>query len=111
MGVELLACTEVARAKMKEILARQPSSIGFLFSLKTGGCAGMEYNFTPIEKIPSEVDKIALHGIDIYIPKTALIFLLGTRIDYQSSLFEKGFVFINPNQTSHCGCGKSISFS
>ena len=79
-------------------------------ALKKGGCAGMEYTMEPIAEIPARAQKIEQDGAVLVVDPLAEMFLLGTEIDYTSSLLESTFVFRNPNVSSACGCGASVSF-
>ena len=79
--------------------------------LKTGGCAGMEYTME-VTPAPGPDDIVVEQGdARVALAPMSQMFLLGTRIDYRSSLLEAGFHFENPNVSSACGCGESVSFS
>ena len=78
--------------------------------LKKGGCAGMEYTMEYVNEISQSDEVIEVDGAKVVIAPTAQMFLFGTEIDYESSLLESGFKFINPNVSETCGCGESIKF-
>jgi len=84
---------------------------GLRIDIKKGGCAGMEYTMEIVEDPGPHDLEIIQDGARVYLAATAQIFLLGTRIDFRSSLLESGFHFENPNVSEACGCGESVSFS
>lgn len=96
-------------AERLENLATNPGD-GVRLSLKKGGCAGMEYTLNVISKKPDFGLIIPAGQTYLVIDPMAEMFMLGTEIDYKEELLQSGFVFKNPNVTSSCGCGESISF-
>ena len=83
---------------------------GLRIGIKKGGCAGMEYTMEHASEI-GEHDAVVEEGkARVMIAPMAQMFLIGTEIDYQTSLLESGFVFNNPNVAESCGCGESIKF-
>ena len=79
-------------------------------SLPQGGCAGVEYTMEHATEIGPHNAVVEKDGARVLIAPMAQMFLIGTEIDYQSSLLESGFVFNNPNVSEACGCGESIKF-
>jgi len=79
--------------------------------LKKGGCAGMEYTMDIVDAVGENDMLIEVGGARVVLAPTVQMFLIGTRIDYETSLLESGFSFKNPNVASACGCGESVSFS
>ena len=84
--------------------------IALRIGLKKGGCAGMEYTMEYVDEISESDEIVEVDGAKVVIAPTAQMFLFGTEIDYQTSLLESGFKFINPNVKEQCGCGESIKF-
>ena len=84
--------------------------LGFLrVSVKNGGCAGMEYVMDYAEA-PQPLDEVVEdNGVTILIDAKAVLFLLGSEVDYETTLLHEKFVFRNPNQTDACGCGESVT--
>ena len=84
---------------------------GLRIGVKKGGCAGMEYTMEHATAIGEHDAVVEIEGARVMIAPTAQMFLIGTEIDYTTSLLESGFVFRNPNVSDACGCGESVSFS
>lgn len=84
--------------------------LGFLrVGVKNGGCAGMEYVMDYAEA-PEPLDEVVEdNGVTILIDAKAVLFLLGSEVDYETTLLHEKFVFRNPNQTDACGCGESVT--
>jgi iron-sulfur cluster assembly protein len=98
---------EAAASRIRE-LASKGEGVGLRVGVKNGGCAGMEYTME-WAKEPKPFDEVVEDkGAKVLIEAKALMFLLGTEMDYQQSVLKSGFVFNNPNQTSACGCGESV---
>ena len=83
---------------------------GLRISVKKGGCAGMEYTMEHAAEIGPHDAVVEKDGARVLIAPMAQMFLIGTEIDYRTSLLESGFVFHNPNVSEACGCGESIKF-
>jgi len=84
---------------------------GLRIGVKKGGCAGMEYTMEHASEIGEHDAVVEKDGAKVLIAPMAQMFLIGTEIDYQTSLLESGFVFRNPNVVDSCGCGESIKFA
>ena len=78
--------------------------------VKKGGCAGMEYTMDYVAEADPNDEAVEQDGARVLIAPMAQMFLFGTQIDYETSLLESGFKFINPNVEDACGCGESIKF-
>ena len=106
---KVVTLTDAAAARVKEIMDRadQPYA-GLRVGVKNGGCAGQEYVFE-YAKEKGPIDEVVEDkGVKVLIDAKAMMFLLGTEMDFQSSTLKSGFVFNNPNQVSACGCGESV---
>lgn len=100
--------TEAAAGRVKELMARRGA--GYLrVGVKNGGCAGMEYEMDYVEAPDALDERVEDKGVEIVIESKALLFLLGTEIDYEVTPLHAKFVFNNPNQTDACGCGESVT--
>ena len=84
--------------------------IGLRVSLETGGCSGFKYAFDYVDEENPKDEKIEAHGITVYVDQGAVLRVIGSEMDYESSDFSSGFVFRNPNETGSCGCGESVKF-
>lgn len=104
--------TDAAASRLKEIIANGGKPVvGLRVGVKKGGCAGMEYTMEYVEAADPTDEAIEDQGVKIFIDPKAVLFLLGTEMDYKVGKFSSGFVFNNPNQTSACGCGKSVAIT
>jgi len=84
---------------------------GLRIGVKKGGCAGMEYTMEHASEIGQHDAVVETEGARVMIAPMAQMFLIGTEIDYRTSLLESGFVFNNPNVSESCGCGESVKFA
>lgn len=107
---QIITFSSKAKMKLKEISKeiRNKDILGLRISVKSGGCAGMTYEMTYIETEHNGDEKIKLDDINIYIDPKAIIYLLGTEMDYKINKFSSSFIFNNPNETERCGCGESF---
>ncbi len=101
--------TERAASRVREIVegADRPL-LGVRVGIKKGGCAGMEYTLDPVETASPADDVVSEHGVNVYVDPTAILFLLGSVMDYETTKLRSGFIFQNPNEVSACGCGESV---
>jgi iron-sulfur cluster assembly protein len=107
---KVLTLTETAAARIRDILAKSERPLaGLRVGVKNGGCAGMEYMMEWAEEKRPFDEVIEDKGVQILIDAKAVLFLLGTEMDYESTALKSGFVFRNPNQMSACGCGESVA--
>lgn len=109
MAMPVMQLTDRAADRVKDIISRSDTPIaGLRVGVKKGGCAGMEYTMG-YAAAPEPGDEIIEDkGVKIMIEPQALLFLLGTQMDYITEKMSSRFVFNNPNQVSACGCGESI---
>ena len=105
-----LTLTEAAAARVREIMtnAERPY-VALRVGVKNGGCAGQEYTFAYAETIEPMDEVVEDKGVTILIDPKAILFLIGSEIDYETSKLASKFVFRNPNQTDACGCGESVT--
>lgn len=107
-----MTLTDVAAARVKEIMATSDKTfVGLRVGVKNGGCAGMEYTLDYAEEASPLDETVEDKGVTILIDPKAVLFLLGTEMDYEEDKFRSGFVFNNPNQTDACGCGESVTLT
>ena len=101
--------SDAAAARIKDIMAKADRPFaGVRVGVKNGGCAGMSYTMEYAEKVNPTDEVIEEKGIKLMIDPKAVMFLLGTEMDYKSDKLSAQFVFNNPNQTSACGCGELV---
>jgi iron-sulfur cluster assembly protein len=109
---QVMRLTEAAASRIKDILARADKPIaGLRVGVKNGGCAGMSYTMEYAEQVNPTDEIVDDKGVRLLIDPKAVLFLLGTEMDYKSDKLSTQFVFNNPNQTSACGCGESVQLT
>ena len=110
--MQAMRLTEAAADRVKELVAASGSpTAGLRVGVGKGGCAGMEYTMEFVDA-PGKFDEtVEDRGVKIYIDAKAVLYLLGTEMDYVTDKMSAKFVFNNPNQTSACGCGESITLA
>ena len=98
-----------AASRIKEIMSQaENSTIGVRVGVKSGGCAGMSYIMEYAKEINPNDEVIEDKGVKVFIDAGAIMYLLGTEMDYKKEEFSSTFVFNNPNETERCGCGESF---
>ena len=105
----VIKVSDNAALRIKEIMSSaEKDSLGVRVSVKTGGCAGMSYvtEYT-IEVNPND-EMIEDKGVKVFVDSAAVMYLLGTEMDYKKEELSSSFVFNNPNETERCGCGESF---
>jgi iron-sulfur cluster assembly protein len=106
---QIMKLTDAAAERVRAIMAKaEKPVVGLRIGVKNGGCAGMEYTMEWAEDQKPFDEVVEDKGVKVLIDAKAMMFLLGTEMDYQSSALKSGFVFNNPNQVSACGCGESV---
>lgn len=107
---KVVTLTDAAAARVKEIMDRADKPyVGLRVGVKNGGCAGQEYVFEYAETKGPIDEVVEDKGVTILIEPKAVLFLIGTEIDYEVSKLSSKFVFHNPNETDACGCGESVT--
>ncbi len=105
-----VSLTDAAAARVREIMAKaETPAVGIRVGVKNGGCAGQEYTFAYAESIGPLDEVVEDKGVTILIDPKAILFLIGSEIDYETTKLASKFVFRNPNQTDACGCGESVT--
>lgn len=105
---KLVTLTDAAAERVKEIMAEKGA--GYLrVGVKNGGCAGMEYVMDYVEAPESMDEVVEDNGVKILVDAKAVLFLLGSVVDFETTMLHEKFVFRNPNQTDACGCGESVT--
>lgn len=108
---QFISITPKAAEEVKKLIeAEQKPGIGLRLGVKGGGCSGLSYDlgFTPQEEADTVMDE---SGFQVFMDPKSLIYLKGMQLDFQGGLQGKGFVFVNPNAKSVCGCGESFSLT
>ncbi len=106
----VITLTDAATQRVEDIVSNASSDAeGIRIAIKNGGCAGMEYTIDLVTEVNSKDDRVEAGNNNVFIAPEAVLFLLGTEMDYEVTKLRSGFVFNNPNQTSACGCGESVT--
>ena len=109
---QVMRLTDAAADRIKEVMARADAPVaGVRVGVKNGGCAGMEYTMEYAKAAAPTDEIVEDKGVRILIDPKAVLFLLGTEMDYKREKLSAQFVFNNPNQTSACGCGESVQLT
>ena len=106
---QIIKLSDKAASKIKEIMSGAKNNpLGVRVAVKAGGCAGMSYVMEYTKKINPNDEVIEDKGVKVFVDAAAVMYLLGTEMDYKKEEFSSSFVFNNPNETERCGCGESF---
>jgi iron-sulfur cluster assembly protein len=106
---QVIRLTDAAAERIKYVMANATKPIiGVRVGVKNGGCAGMTYTMEYAENVAPADELVEDKGVRVLIDPKAILFLIGTEMDYKVEKLSAQFVFNNPNQTSACGCGESV---
>ena len=109
MSKQIISLTENAANRIKEIMMKADNdSIGVRVGVKSGGCAGMSYVMEYTKEVNPNDEIIEDKGVKVFVDSAAIMYLLGTEMDYKKEELSSSFVFNNPNETERCGCGESF---
>ena len=109
MSEQVIKLSDNAATRIKEIMSKADNStIGVRVGVKSGGCAGMSYVMEYAKEAKKNEEVIEDKGVKVFIDPNAIMYLLGTEMDYKIDKFSSEFVFKNPNETERCGCGESF---
>jgi iron-sulfur cluster assembly protein len=104
--------SEAAAQRIRDAIGKADHAVaGVRVGVKNGGCAGMSYTMEYAEAVNPLDEVVEDRGVRLLIDPKAVLFLLGTEMDYRTDKMSSGFVFNNPNQTSACGCGESVAIT
>jgi iron-sulfur cluster assembly protein len=110
MVAPVITITEAAADRVKTLIAKAEKPVkGLRVGVKTRGCSGLSYFVEYAEEKKKFEDVVEDKGVTIFVDPTAVMFLIGTEMDYKEDKLQSGFVFINPNEKARCGCGESFS--
>ena len=110
MVAPVITITEAAATRVKSLMAKADKPVkGLRVGVKTRGCSGLSYFVEYAEEKKKFEDVVEDKGVTIFVDPTAVMFLIGTEMDYKEDKLQSGFVFSNPNEKARCGCGESFS--
>ena len=107
---KLFSLTDAAAERIRALMAASGKDL-VRIGVKKGGCAGMEYTMSYADEKAAHDELVEDKGVRVLIDPAAIMFLLGTEMDYKTDRMSSGFVFNNPNQVGSCGCGESVSLA
>tara|TARA_B100000674_G_scaffold490020_1_gene505042 strand:- start:928 stop:1257 length:330 start_codon:yes stop_codon:yes gene_type:complete len=105
---QIIKLSDKAAIRIKEILSNDENSVGVRIAVKSGGCAGMSYVMEYAKETKPDDELIVDKGVKVFVDPGAVIYLLGTEMDFKEEEFSSSFIFKNPNETERCGCGESF---
>ena len=109
MSQQVIKLSTNAAERIKEIMSKaKDKAIGVRVGVKSGGCAGMSYIMEYAKDIKPNEEIVEDKGVKVLIDPKAIMYLLGTEMDYKKEKFSSQFIFKNPNETERCGCGESF---
>lgn len=109
MMPKVMTMTDAAVRRVNALMASNPNALGLKIGIKKGGCAGMEYTMAVAEQKGAHDEVIEQDGAVLLVEPAAIMYLLGTEMDYKTDKLASQFVFNNPNQRGACGCGESVN--
>lgn len=107
----VMTLTDAAVDRVREIVdaAGDPAVFGVRVGIKNGGCAGMSYTLDVARSVAPGDERVDAKGATVLVEAKAVLYLLGTEMDFERTTLKTGFVFHNPNEVGACGCGESVS--
>jgi iron-sulfur cluster assembly protein len=106
---KVVSLTDAAAARVRAIMDANPGALGLRIGVKKGGCAGMEYTMAVADTKAPHDEIVEDQGAVLLIEPAAIMYLLGTEMDFKTDKLTSQFVFNNPNQKGSCGCGESVN--
>jgi iron-sulfur cluster assembly protein len=109
MMPKVVTLTDAAAERVRSLMGGNPGALGLRIGIKKGGCAGMEYTMAVADQKGAHDEVVEQDGAVLLIEPAAIMYLLGTEMDYKTDKLASQFVFNNPNQRGSCGCGESVT--
>ena len=109
MMPKVVTLTDAAAARVRALMQANPGALGLRIGVKKGGCAGMEYTMSVADTKGAHDEVVEQDGAVLLIEPSAILYLLGTEMDFKTDKLASQFVFNNPNQKGACGCGESVN--
>ncbi len=107
--MSIISVTDNAADHIRDMMAKNDKAIGFRLGTNTQGCNGLSYTIDYVVNALEDDEIVETGGVKIFVARTDLLHLMGTRIDWEDSMFSTGFSFTNPNESGRCGCGESFT--
>lgn len=108
--LDIITLTESAANRVKELInIRNKPTAGIRIKITTKGCSGLSYALEYVDEIEKLDEVVETGDVKVYIDPKAILFLIGSEMDYEEGKMQSGFIFKNPNEKSKCGCGESFN--
>ena len=104
----VIKITEKAADHIRGLLSKNEGALGIKLGTETHGCSGLGYTVDYITEADDDLELVEDKGVKVFIDRKSLLFLLGTEMDWEDTMFSTGFKFRNPNEKGRCGCGESF---
>jgi iron-sulfur cluster assembly protein len=109
---QAMRLSDAAASRIKELMSKMDRPVaGLRVGIKNGGCAGQSYTVEYAHEVRPTDEVVEDRGVKILVDPKAVLFLLGTEMDYKADRMQAQFIFNNPNQVSACGCGESVQLT
>ena len=109
MAAGIITLTDRAVDRVKTLMAKRPDAAGLRVWIKESGCSGLSYKVDFTDEAKPGDDVVVTEGGKVYVDPKALMYILGSEMDYQEDRFFSGFLFMNRNEKGRCGCGESFT--
>ena len=103
-----IVVTDKAADHIRSLLEKDADAIGLKLGTETHGCSGLGYTIDYVKDVDPADELVETKGVKLFVDRKSLLFLLGTEMDWEDSMFSTGFKFTNPNEKGRCGCGESF---
>ncbi len=109
MAGSIITLTDRAVDRVRTLMAKRPDAAGLRVWIKEAGCSGLSYKVDFADEAKPGDDMVETEGGKVYVDPKAVMYILGSQMDYQEDKFFSGFLFMNPNEKGRCGCGESFT--
>jgi iron-sulfur cluster assembly accessory protein len=106
--VAVINITDKAADHIRALLAKSENAVGIRLGTSKHGCSGLGYTVDYVSEPSADDELVEDKGVKVFVDRKSLLFLLGTQMDWEDSMFSTGFKFTNPNEKGRCGCGESF---
>lgn len=109
-GAPVLNITDAAADRVKSLMGNADNDVlGLRVGIASKGCSGLSYVVEYAKEVKKFEEIVEDKGVKVFVDPAAVMFLIGSTMDFEESKFQSGFTFLNPNETARCGCGESFS--
>jgi iron-sulfur cluster assembly protein len=106
----IINVTPAAALRIQNLIEKRGKPTkGIRIAVRTKGCSGLSYTIEYADEIQKGDEIVEAHGVTLFIDPKAILFIIGTEMDYEDQIVQSGFTFRNPNEKGRCGCGESFT--